>query len=387
MNVLFVSSDAAGCRHYRMLLPARELHRQGGHTVLVAGDLVQRASGEIGAPSADDIRRTAFGFDIVVLQRWMNEEAPDVIRRARACGQVVINDVDDWFFGIPTTNVAFDATHKRADARSNIEHYRKVLAASSALTVSTPYLGQRYESLGRPVHVLRNAVDLDRYSPRPVAPNSLVVGWHGHLAHGRTSDLTVLGRVLGAFMKRHDNARFLHIGSEGEQDAEAMTQVLGIERERLLTRPLFHISQMHHKLGGIDIGIAPLEDSPFALSKSWIKPLEYAAWGHPAVCSDRPEYREFGPAALCRTPKDWADALERLAEPQERTTAAMAARARARELDIALRWREWERTYMRIQTEAMGERLTAPPVSRTTPIRFPSQKGSARSTARASRRR
>lgn len=387
LNVLFVSSDAAGCRHYRMLLPARELYRQGGHTVLVAGEIVTRASGEIGAPSAEDVRRAAFGFDIVVMQRWMNEEAPDVIRKARACGQVVINDVDDWFFGIPTSNVAFDATHKRSDARSNVEHYRKVLAASSALTVSTPYLAKRLESLGRPVHVLRNAIDLDRYEPRSVVAGSLIVGWHGHLAHGRTSDLGVLGRVLGPFMKRHEHARFLHIGSEGEDDATRMADVLGIERDRLLTRPLFHISQMHHKLGGIDIGIAPLDDSPFSLAKSWVKPLEYAAVGHPAVCSDRPEYRAFGPVALCRTPKDWTEAFERLADPDERTKAAVVARARARELDIALRWREWERAYMKIQTQDATERLSEPPPLRPTSIRFPSAKGSARSTARASRRR
>lgn len=388
MNILFVSADEGGCRHYRILLPARELHRKGGHTVLIAGGIVQRPSGEIGAPSAEDMRRTAFGFDIVVFQRWMHEDAPDIIRKARAAGQVVINDVDDWWLGLPTSNAAFAGTHKTADARWNVEHYRKVLAASSALVVSTPYLGKRLERFGVPVHVVRNAIDLERYEPRAVVPKSLVIGWHGHLPHRASGDLQQLAGVLGPFMERHESARFLHIGSESEADAEHVCGVLGIERSRLITRPPFHITEMHHKLSGIDVGVAPLEDSPFSSSKSAIKPMEFAATGLPSIASDRDEYRWFGAAALCRRPKDWTEALERLADPDERLRAATAARARARELDIAVRWPEWERAFMRIQTEAMGERLTSPtPPSPAMPIRFPSGKGSARSISRASRRR
>ena len=72
------------------------------------------------------------GFDVVVLQRWMNQDAPEIIRRARSLGQVVVNDVDDWFFGLPTSNDAFNITHPRNNARENVNHYRKVLAASTA---------------------------------------------------------------------------------------------------------------------------------------------------------------------------------------------------------------------------------------------------------------
>src|SRR5688572_27967130 len=61
-------------------------------------------------------------FDVVVLQRWMYAEHPDYIRKARALGQIVVNDVDDWFDGLPQSNAAFAATHKRSDAESNREH-------------------------------------------------------------------------------------------------------------------------------------------------------------------------------------------------------------------------------------------------------------------------
>lgn len=360
MRILFVSSDQGGCRYYRCLLPAQELSRQGGHEVLVAGSLAQLRSGEIVAPSADDPRTFTRGFELVVLQRWMHQDAAEVTRMARAYGQIVINDVDDWFFGIPTSNAAFRGSHKSNDPTWNIEHYRRVLAASSALTVSTPYLAERLTSLGRPVYTIRNHIDIERWTPATVAPRSLVLGWVGHMAHRAAGDLGQLAGVLGPWMSRYQHARFLHAGSDGEADHEAMLKLLAVTPDRLMTRGLRNIRFLPQLIHGMDIGLAPLEECPFNFAKSNVKVLEYGAAGVPAIASDRPEYRQFGAVALCKTASDWTAALDRLADPGERLAAAVAARARAREFDIRAGWSQWESVYERVIADAKGESLGSP---------------------------
>lgn len=44
----------------------------------------------------------------------------------------------------------------------------------------------------------------------------------------------------------------------------------------------------------LDIGLAPLETNRFNQSKSWLKPLEYAACGIPCLTSDHAEYTALG---------------------------------------------------------------------------------------------
>jgi hypothetical protein len=352
MKILFISSDKGGCRYYRCMLPGAELAEKGQHQVLVAGTVLVLKSGEIAAPGPEG--EGVRGFDVVVLQRWMGQDAPRVIRAARACGQAVINDVDDWFFGIPTSNAGFQRTHKRNDPSHNVEHYRKALAASSAITVSTPYLAERLRTLGRPVHMLRNLIDLKRWEPARVSEHSLVVGWYGHTSYRAPGDLAQLRGILGPFFERHPQASFLHGGNYSEENRKEVAGILGIDIERMIVRPQRPIEELPRLLQGIDIGVAPLEDCPFNRAKSWIKPLEFAAAGIPAVGSALPEYITFDACGIARKPRDWVRQLEQLADPANRLRAAQEARARARELDIAHGWQAWERAYMNTLTDAMA---------------------------------
>lgn len=391
MKVLYVTADLGGCRWYRCLLPASELAK-AGHEVLVAGRLMTVQGGEIAAPDpyCPDVVQQR-DFDLVVLQRWMHQEAPRVIARARSTGQAVVNDVDDWFFGIPTANAGFAGTHQRTDPTHNVGHYRKVLAASSALTVSTPYLAKRLESLGVPIYVLRNRIDVDRYPPREAWDGPLRVGWVGNVNYRAPGDLAQIRGVIGPWMRDHPEARFTHVGSVSflkdfchhdlarwERTAQVFCEHLGINRARYDARPLCAIEELPAALSEIDVALAPLEDCPFNRAKSWVKCAEAGASGIPCVASNLPEYRHFGPTALACSAADWRAALDVLVDPATRTAAGLAAHRRSEELSISTGWPAWTSAYMQIVSEARAAPVLAPATSNGEVVRFPKRRARVR---------
>jgi len=111
---------------------------------------------------------------------------------------------------------------------------------------------------------------------------------------------------------------------------------------------------MNHWPAGVaklGVGIAPLADTRFNKSKSFLKPLEMSALGVPWVASPRAEYVRLhrkGVGALADTPRRWHKELSRLlSSPRLRAERAEAGRAVAETMrvrDNAWRWIEaWER--------------------------------------------
>lgn len=349
MNVLFVTADMGGCRLYRCSLPGLELHN-AGHTVLVCGDMaVDKTTGEIYAAENGSYTKEIH-FEVVVLQRFMRSDAPEIIRRARASGQVVINDVDDWFDGLPQSNKAFFSTHPKLNGDRNREHYRRALQASSAVTVSTPYLAERIQaSVGCPVVAIRNAPDPRRWPTTFPSDGPLVFGWVGAVGYRSPGDLTQLSGVVGPFMAQHPEARFVHIGASTPAETTEVAGVLGIQNpEQVESRPFCPIDDLPVQMWDVDVFLAPLENNPFSLAKSAIKAQEASASGSAFIASDMPEYRWFSDGragSLCGNPKEWRQALERMLDPEERLKSARAGRERLQEVSIQNTWRKWEKTY------------------------------------------
>lgn len=67
----------------------------------------------------------------------------------------------------------------------------------------------------------------------------------------------------------------------------------------------------------LDIGIAPLSNTPFSQARSGIKVLEYAALGISSVASPLPEYELVAANGLCtiaREPQEWFEQIRLIAE-------------------------------------------------------------------------
>jgi glycosyltransferase involved in cell wall biosynthesis len=364
-----------GAGHYRIGLPSRALAAAGHHVVVgtLLGAGVERRDG---IPTGDRIlgvrtwdEQLHWDLDIIVIQREMAGPAAADIRSARQAGQVVINDVDDWFFGLDPSNRAFVSVHPRYSPGFNIVHYRAALAESTMLTASTEYLAGRLRQMfpNVPVVVLRNMIDLDAgWRMKAITPYPPTIGWAGAIPW-RSGDLEAMRGILGQFLTRHD-LRFHHSGHMGfrEQNtgvplptfAEAAGlpgryEGEGNDRRFVPDGIVTHsgmvaVTNIPRLYDPFDVGIVPLADKPFNEAKSTIKGMEYAAAGIPFVAAATSEYRRAaaeGLGVVARRPRDWFRQLERLLDPDERRGDRERNYAAVEKMSVTARWREWEDLY------------------------------------------
>jgi len=283
-----------------------------------------------------------FDCAVIVMQRYMDVGFAGIVRRAQAQGQRVINDVDDWFWGLHKDNAARSSVDPKLSPDRNIEHYKLTLLASDLVIVSTPYLAERLQEFGDvPVVVVRNGVDVKQYPEHRHRPAPPVIGWAGSTAH-RSGDLTILRKPYAELA----TARFHHTGHHDLYPSFA--EQVGISPGRLTTLPMLAPHEYPYGMP-FDIGVVPLVDIAFNHAKSNIKGLEYAAAGIPFVASPLPEYvelaEEHGIGRLAKTPKDWVRHLRALedyetraaeAKRQRSAVTAFSARTQARNVDNAI---------------------------------------------------
>ncbi len=284
---------------------------------------------------------------VVVLQRWMHENAAMHIKAARAAGQIIINDIDDWFEGLDPANQAWTSSHPKVSATENRNHYRRALAASSLLTVSTDYLADRYHDLlGVKTVVLRNTVDRTHFDVQPVrdATQGLRVGWVGAVSW-RSGDLETIAGVFGDWLKA-SGSQFVHHGVT-LREPKPSWKLLRLDDEQVAGWREMVVPTEYGRtlMTGMDIGLVPLADVPFNHAKSWIKGLEYGAAGIPFVAFKTAEYEALDAGLLAKRPRDWTRQLDRLLDPEVRRQVQERGIAAAERNDIAVRWIDWEKAY------------------------------------------
>lgn len=389
MKIAFISVDwsrspiaatglpaPGGAGYYRCALPCAGINEFGGGA-FEAGHfpnfVLDRKTGEI--VPIDWANERHPGWDVIVFQRWMHEAGPAVIRYAQAAGQTIVNDCDDWYWGLATTNAAFISSHPRPmsltmgknrsavraerktslgrsdrqklglnlqEVTENRSNYKAILAASDMITTSTPYLASRLRHLGVPVVVVRNTIDLRLWERGPVSDTDKpMVGWVG-ATPWRSGDLETLRGVLPDFMRRN-GLKFQHSGHAFF--AEQASVQLGLPPGITCVVNMDTIDQYPGILKGIEVGLVPLKDTPFNRAKSAIKGMEYSAAGIPYIAQALDAYEEYGAGLLAERSRDWQRALQRVLDPSERKVLADSQYERVKAEDVSLRWQDWTDAY------------------------------------------
>jgi glycosyltransferase involved in cell wall biosynthesis len=350
--IFFASYDthSAVC-HYRMKLPAQALN-DAGHTCSVGSAVVSRGDEGVDGllPDLSIVRRP----DVVVLQPGHGADWTGVVEVARDAGQVVVVDIDDWWWdlapGIPAVT--------REDIRPWLPVLERMVRTCHLVTTSTQFIRDRIAAWADPppVRVLRNAMDLGRWGSPEVVDDGPVLGYAGAL-FGHVEDVRLMRDWLGAFLDRHD-LRIIHVGDH--PDLPAFAEVAAVNPRRVVLRPgiAWEEYAASGPMRGMDIGLVPLLDNPFNQAKSALKGLEYAACGVPFAASASAEYVALGSGTLIgeslsdQTPQAWIAALERLLDPAIRRQQAAAQARRVAAEDISWRWQEWEDLYLELVAAA-----------------------------------
>jgi hypothetical protein len=249
---------------------------------------------------------------------WVEKEAfpwlPWPIEHAILPGNVpLVSDYDDAVYH------RYDQ-HKRAAVRLLLgRKIDGVMAASSLVMAGNQYLADRAEAAGaRHVEIVPTVVDIDAYSTERCADadGRPRIGWIG-LPSTWAEYVAPMLPVLTPLAIRH-GALIRAVGSGTTMTANPMLETL----------PWTEATEVSW-IQSMDIGIMPLNDSPWSRGKCGYKLIQYMACGVPVVASPVGVNREIVEHGvngfLAETEADWARAIGTLlgdAELRHRMGAA-----------------------------------------------------------------
>ena len=285
--------------------------------------------------------KTHYNLGVIVIQRLMFNDLVEKMSDREQHGQVIINDIDDWYWGLHEDNHAYKLTHPDNNKDENIAHYKKIIQSGDAVVASTPFLRDKMinDFQCENVHMVQNCVKVSDFAKRYTRNRKPIVGWVGSTSH-RSGDLEILENVL-------DDRKF-RVHHSGHVDGTTwFADKVGLSRENVSKTPMHHPKQYAKLSFQFDIGVAPLNDVPFNHAKSWIKAIEYAAAFIPFVASDLGEYARlketYGIGRLASTPEEWKEHLLELTDYTKRTQEAKRQWDIVKqELDVRVMAEKWD---------------------------------------------
>lgn len=343
MKILVFPADSFGCGYHRLIWPVEVLRAQGHDVQVVPQEERQLIIRMDDHGTVHDVE-LADEYDVVVLQRVTHRNLVGVIKVLRARGVAVVVDVDDDLSTIHPSNPAWPMLHPTLpkEGAATLHSWRNLDAAcreATLVTATTPALTARYAPHGR-ARVFANYLAQHYYEDTWHADSS-VIGWPASLA-SHPNDPDAVGNAISRLV---DDGAWFHVVSV----ADGAQRAFGIRDASRITRIDSPVSLLDwpREIAKIGIGIAPLADTKFNHSKSWLKPLELAAVGVPWVGSPRAEYRrlhELGCGVLCDKPSDWYKKLKALRKSvMWRAELSAAGQEVARQLRLEDHaWKLWE---------------------------------------------
>lgn len=345
MKVLIYPADNEGCGHHRLIWPAGYATATGSDIEI---EVVTKENRRVEfAVQGDTVKKVIIpdDVDVVVFQRITHFYLAQAVEILRQQGVAVVVDVDDDLTAVHPSNDAFKHMHPSMfgkimeDGNAHMHSWLNLTSACNAatmVTVSTPSLLRKYAIHGRG-RVLPNYL-ADCYYDVPHEDSDEIV-WPAS-GHSHPNDPHEVGPAVARLVR--EGARFTTYGVP-----EVSARLFGLEAPTHEMPGDIHVTEWAQAIAQHGIGIAPLADTKFNHSKSWLKPLELSAVGVPWVGSPRAEYQrlhDLGCGLLVDKPRRWYATLDRLRKDEvERKELGAAGRAVAETLrlrDHAWRWAE-----------------------------------------------
>lgn len=289
-------ADLGGCGHYRTIWPGQELVRQGASVDVVMPDEPDERQIRALWREYDDGSRELLdvdhpGADVVVFQRPLIDTLSESIPMLQAMGVRVVVEIDDDFEAISPRNVSWAHVDPKRYPRRNRDHLRRACERADLVVCSTPALARRYAAHGRFV-VVRNRVPRWYLSIERDPHDGVYVGWSGSI-ETHPDDLQVTGGGVARAI-RHTGATFAVVGT-----GKGVKKALGLPSDPVAVGWV-PIGKYPYALAQLDVGVVPLELTPFNEAKSALKMMEMAAVGVVPIVS--PTAENYRMARILGTP-------------------------------------------------------------------------------------
>lgn len=322
--------DGEGCGWYRLRVPLEELGRHG-HDVTLAS---------VKDPSYRDIDFKS--FDIVAGQRFDNYDGMAGWRRMRTASNRLVYDNDDDVFSVTSDNVLAYRDYSRADIRLAVMGY---LTYSDLVTVTNDHLADAFAQ-----HTDRRPAVLPNFIPewtlglgRPMR-GGVRIGYMGGASHRK--DIEDAAKAVRRAVLEDKRVSLHLVGTD-------YRSLFHLPPNRVFLTDWVNISddpETFYRNLDFDIGIAPLKDTKFARSKSYIKALEYNARGIPVIASDVGPYKDYirhgVNGFLVKQPHEWSKYLHLLVNDHElRDTMSRRSKMVAEQHTIERNWHLWADAY------------------------------------------
>jgi hypothetical protein len=376
MRVQVHAADLGGCGHYRAIWPATAVHYNDAADVDIrTADDGGGAAFELRVdPAATARARRAVvtdhlaaevDADVVVIQRPLTANLVTVIRALQRAGVAVVVEVDDDFERIDPRNTAWPTVQPVNEAVTgrNWRHLATACELADLVTVTTPRLAEVYGRHGRvrviPNYIPTGYLHIEPPAREPGDAGLVRLGWSGNI-DTHPNDLPVTRGAVGRVCREHDIP--FHV--IGDNDAR-LVRHLGLSPGTKVASTGGWLPLAKYPVGMslLDVGIVPLDLTPFNEAKSWLKGLEFAAVGVAFAASPTAEYRrlaELGAGVLVERPKDWLRHLRRLvADDDYRAEVAQAGKRAASKLTVEEHLDEWVDAWQLALDNAAARKVSA----------------------------
>lgn len=359
MRVHVHASDEGGCGYYRMIWPAQTV-AAADPDIEVSVIRPDSEEARLRLQCRDAVRMKATGqivrerqvidleevpeCDVLVLQRPLLSDLADVIPVLQRHGIAVVVEVDDDFHAIHPRNQAYVWCHPKSSPDRNYLHLERACHHADLVTVSTPALARRYGRHGR-VAVVPNYLPRAWMNVHPERePGKVRVGWSGTV-ESHPTDLQQTGGAVARIARGREDVEIVCVGT-------GVGVANHLQIESVKASGWVSIEAYPAAMAQVDVGIVPLDQSPFNEAKSWLKGLEFAAAGTPFVASPTQQYRALADAGiglLAKNAHQWESRLRRLVDdPSWRAEYGLQCRERVLEGFLidqhAHLWRDaWQR--------------------------------------------
>jgi hypothetical protein len=212
--------------------------------------------------------------------------------------RVLVETDDNYFDASPLGNPGWTKTIQKGRGHS-LEAHRRIIPWVDGVIVTTAQLANRYRKHNPNVYVCPNQLDPADW-PEPDASNGRFrVGWFASPSHA--GDAKLVHRAL-EWASRQDDVEVYTMGFDPGWSFRRWhfpwSNDLGVYRKLL---------------GTLDVGLAPVVETPWSVCRSDLKALELSAAQAAPVLSDATPYRTYeGPCLRATSAKDFLHHVKHL---------------------------------------------------------------------------